>query len=284
MTIWSKLWSRINVNFKISLKYVVLGSPYVQQTHKCYTIFITCCWKTSEKLIIQQFLCRRDRSINASIPDLPYSPTPASSPFCYYAHSEIQWGHCKRITANVSSIFDTMLTHELPVTKEVNLGPVNISGPLRKPYRTMAFCLHMKRCRSDAIWPVPDRCVCRDTSMVFTMARKPIRHGFSNAQPYRRQPRSVRSFALFNWFWNVLSWMVLDIQAERQSQKASAFNVFPHALWWHLLRTILYSTWQVIPCLMYNIAVQGINQNLAILFGAYCSCAKRNETKWRKRK
>ena len=164
-------------------------------------------------------------------------------------------------------------------TKEVNLGPVNISGPLRKPYRTLAFCLHMKRCRSDAIWPVPDRCVCRDTSMVFAMAKKPIQHGFSNAQPYRRQPHSVRSFALFNWFWNVLSWMVIDIQAETQSQKASAFNVFPHALCWHLLRTILYSTWQAIPYLMHNIAVQGINQNLAILFGAYCILCKtkRNE-------
>ena len=34
-------------------------------------------------------------------------------------------------------------------TKEVNVGPVNISGPLRKPNRTLAFCLHMKRCRSD---------------------------------------------------------------------------------------------------------------------------------------
>ena len=75
------------------------GSPYVQQTRKGYTIFITgaalaYCFFSIFITCCHSAVFVPQVQINASIPDLPYSPTPASS------------------AANVSSIFDTMLTHE----------------------------------------------------------------------------------------------------------------------------------------------------------------------------
>ena len=59
---------------------------------------------------------------------------------------------CFNIAVNVSSIFGTMLTHELPVTKEVNLGPVNIWAKTIS-YTGFLFAyetLYLKRC-SDVI-------------------------------------------------------------------------------------------------------------------------------------